>query len=544
MSTDTADAAQVFDGRDRREGQTGAGKAVGATGRFLDDRLGGASAFRILINKVFPDHWSFMIGEIALYSFIILLLTGTYLTMFFADSTTQVLYHGSYLPLQGVPVSAAYDSTLRISFDVRGGLLIRQIHHWAALLFVAAMVVHAARIFFTGAYRKPRELNWVIGVILIMLGLLEGFCGYSLPDDLLSGTGLRIMYSVLLSIPVAGTWVAYLIFGGAYPGTDIINRLYVIHILLVPGILLALIGAHLGLLFHQKHTQFPGPGKEETNVVGERVFPVYAAKAQGYFFIVFGVLALLGGLAQINPVWLYGPYNPGNVSAGSQPDWYIGFIEGSVRIMPNWEWRGWGYDIPFMLLIPGLVIPGIYLTGMLLYPFLEQKVTGDRAYHNLLQRPREAPNRTALGVMSLVSYGVLLLSGGNDVLGYTFHISLNALTWAGRYAWIFAPPVAFFVTKRICLGLLRRDEEAASHGYETGIVRRLPSGEYIEVHAPVPPRPRPILAPVETTTFGQLALTSGHGHLVPGNGDGAASEDDDVNGNGARRGFFGLKSRV
>ena len=535
--TSSTTTERPLDGRDERTGQTGAGKAVGGTGKFLDDRLGGSKAFRILINKVFPDHWSFMIGEIALYSFIILLLTGTYLTLFFDDSTAQVIYHGSYVPLQGVPVSAAYDSTLHISFDVRGGLLIRQIHHWAALMFIAAMVVHAFRVFFTGAYRKPRELNWIVGVGLVSLGLVEGFCGYSLPDDLLSGTGLRIFYSVFLSIPVIGTWASYLIFGGPYPGTDIINRLYVIHILLVPGVLLALISAHMGLLFHQKHTQFPGPGKTENNVVGERIFPVYAAKAGGFFAIVFGVLALLGGLFQINPIWLYGPYNPGNVSAGSQPDWYIGFIDGAVRIMPNWEFRGWGYDIPFMLLIPGLVIPGILFTGMALYPFLEQKVTGDRRYHNLLQRPRETPNRTGLGVMAIVFYGVMWLSGGNDVIAATFHISLNALTWTGRYLLIFGPPVAFYITKRICLALQRRDDEAAAHGYETGIVRRLPSGEYIEVHAPLPDRHQPVLSPVETTTFGQLAAANGHDDLVPVGSNGGGGAD------GERRGFFGLKAR-
>jgi ubiquinol-cytochrome c reductase cytochrome b subunit len=484
-----------------------------------------------------------MIGEIALYSFIVLLITGVYLTFFFIDSTQTVLYHGSYLPLRGVPVSAAYDSTLRISFDVRGGLLIRQIHHWAALMFVAAMIVHAARVFFTGAYRKPRELNWIIGVGLISLGLLEGFAGYSLPDDLLSGTGLRIFYSVGLSVPVVGTWVVYAIFGGPYPGTDIINRLYVIHILLVPGILLALITAHLGLLFHQKHTQFAGPGKTEDNVVGERVFPVYGAKAGGYFFLVFGVLALLGGLAQINPIWLYGPYNPGNVSAGSQPDWYIGFIDGAVRIMPAWEFRGFGYDIPFMLLIPGLVIPGILLTGMALYPFLEQKVTGDYDYHNILQRPRETPNRTGLGVMSLTFYGVMWGSGGNDIVASTFHISLNSLTWAGRIGLIVLPPIAFKITKRICLSLQAKDREAEEHGYETGIVRRLPSGEYIEVHAPLPEAHHPRLVPVETTTFGQLLAASDeadhgdHGDLVLTGAHSGGDSSSSIE----RRGFFGRK---
>ena len=303
-------------------------------------------------------------------------------------------------------------------------------------------------------------------------------------------------------------------FGGPYPGTDIIGRLYVIHILLVPGVLLALISAHLGILFHQKHTQFPGPGKTEDNVVGERVFPVYGAKAGGYFALVFGVLAILGGLCQINPIWLYGPYNPATVSAGSQPDWYIGFLDGAVRIMPNWEFRGFGYDIPFMLLVPGLVMPGIMFGGMALYPFLEQRKLKDFSYHNLLQRPRDTPNRTAIGVAWIAAYGVMWGSGGNDIVASTFHVSLNALTWLGRFGLFIIPTIAFFMTKRICLGLQRRDREAAEHGYETGIVRRLPSGEYIEVHAPLPEAPMPHLVPVETTTFGELAAGTTNGELA------------------------------
>ncbi|HUR13385.1 MAG TPA: cytochrome b, partial [Mycobacteriales bacterium] len=274
------------------------------------------------MNKVFPDHWSFMLGEVALYSFIMLLLTGTYLTLFFEGSSKEVLYDGSYTPLKGIPMTAAYASTLDLSFDVRGGLIMRQMHHWAALLFMAAIVVHLARVFFTGAFRKPRELNWVMGVGLLTLGLVEGFAGYSLPDDLLSGTGLRIAYSIALSIPVIGTWAAFLVFGGEYPGGQIIERLYPIHILLVPGIILALISVHMGLVWYQKHTQFASPGRTEDNVVGSRFFPAMVTKMAGFNMMVFGVIALLGGLAQINPIWLYGPYDPSQVSAGSQPDWY------------------------------------------------------------------------------------------------------------------------------------------------------------------------------------------------------------------------------
>jgi ubiquinol-cytochrome c reductase cytochrome b subunit len=447
------------------------------------------------LNKVFPDHWSFMMGEIALYSFIILILTGTFLTFFFDASMTEVRYDGSYIPLQGVEMSRAYASTLNISFDVRGGLILRQIHHWAALLFLASMTIHMFRVFFTGAFRKPRELNWLVGLGLITLGLVEGFAGYSLPDDLLSGTGLRIAEAIMQSIPVIGTWVAFLVFGGKFPGTEIIGRLYIVHVLLVPGILAALIGAHLALLVRQKHTEFPGPGKTEHTVSGERVYPVYAAKAGGFFFIVFAVCAALGGLAQINPIWLYGPYNPAQVSAGSQPDFYIGFLDGSTRLFPSWEIRLWNHTVP-ALFWPTIVLPGILFTLAGAYPFLEAKLTKDHQKHNLLQRPRDAPVRTGLGAMAITFYAVLLLSGGNDLIAKAFDISLNAMTWGGRIAVLVAPPIAYAVAYKVCIGLQRHDREVLEHGIETGIIKRLPNGEFIEIHQP--------LGPVDDHGHGQL----------------------------------------
>src|SRR5258708_1456759 len=314
-------------------------KALGSTGNWLDERFHGAKGVRTLFRKIFPDHWTFLLGEIALYSFIILLLTGTFLALFFKPSMTDLVYHGSYLKLDGVHMSEAYKSTLDISFDVRGGLLMRQIHHWAADLFVAAIMAHMIRIFFTGAYRKPRELNWLIGIVMFTLALLEGLFGYSLPDDLLSGTGLRILEGVLLGIPIVGTYGSFFLFGGQFPGVDIVPRLYIIHVLLIPGLLLALITAHLFLMFHQKHTQMPGKGRTDSNVVGQPTYPYFMAKTGAFFFFIFGVLALLGCLAQINPVWLYGPYNPVAMSSDSQPDFYMGMLEGALRIFPNWSWN-------------------------------------------------------------------------------------------------------------------------------------------------------------------------------------------------------------
>src|SRR6201995_1375720 len=188
----------------------------------LDDRFHAAKGVRTFMRKVFPDHWTFLLGEIALYSFIILILTGIFLTLFFQPSMTQVVCQGSYTKLDGVRMSQAYQSTLNISFDVRGGLLIRQIHHWAANLFLIAICAHMLRHFFLGSYRKPRDVNWLIGVAIFAAALVEGLFGYPLPDARLSGAGLRIFEGVLQGIPIVGTYVGYFLFGGAYPGQDIV----------------------------------------------------------------------------------------------------------------------------------------------------------------------------------------------------------------------------------------------------------------------------------------------------------------------------------
>jgi ubiquinol-cytochrome c reductase cytochrome b subunit len=451
---------------------------------WADNRLGVATPTRRLLNKVFPDHWSFMLGEIALYSFIMLLLTGTFLALFFDPSMKEVVYDGSYTPLRGIEMSQAYATSLDISFDVRGGLIMRQIHHWAALLFVASMMVHMFRTFFTGGFRRPREMNWLIGITLIVLGILEGFAGYSLPDDALSGTGLRIMSAIVLSIPLVGTWVSFALFGGEFPGEVIIPRLYIAHVFLVPGILLALIAVHIGLVFKQKHTQYPGPRATEHNVVGHRMFPGFAAKGGGLSMIVFGVLALLGGWFQINPIWLFGPYKGEVVSSASQPDFYVGWLDGSTRLWPAWEFRGLGYTLP-PVFWPTVVLPGVLFTLAAIYPFLEARFTKDRAHHNLLQRPRDVPARTALGAMAISFYTVLWISGGNDVIAEKFNISLNAMTWLGRIGLLVVPPLAFYAAYRICLGLQQHDREVLAHGVETGIIKRLPSGAFIEVHQPL-----------------------------------------------------------
>ena len=452
-------------------------------GNNIDSRYTAAAGIRRQINKVFPTHWSFMLGEIALYSFLILLLTGVYLTLFFDPSITKVIYDGAYLPLNGVEMSRAYETALNLSFEVRGGLFIRQMHHWAALMFMVSMTVHMLRIFFTGAFRRPREANWIIGCVLLLLGMAEGFMGYSLPDDLLSGVGLRIMSAIIVGLPIIGTWMHWLIFGGDFPSELMLDRFYIAHVLIIPGIILGLIAAHLALVWYQKHTQFAGPGRAENNVVGVRILPLFGIKAAAFGLITAGVLALMAGLTTINAIWLLGPYNPAQVSAGSQPDIYMLWTDGLARVMPAWELYLGHYTVPGAFWVA--MLAGLMVVLLIAYPFIEAKITGDTAHHNLLQRPRDVPVRTSLGMMGIAFYFLVTLSGGNDLFAYHFGVSLNAMTWVGRIGLIVLPPLAYFVTYRICIGLQRSDREVLEHGIETGVIKMMPNGAFVEIHQPL-----------------------------------------------------------
>ncbi|MCV6975794.1 cytochrome bc1 complex cytochrome b subunit [Mycobacterium bourgelatii] len=462
--------------------------------REIDTRYHPSAALRRQLNKVFPTHWSFLLGEIALYSFIVLLITGVYLTLFFDPSMAEVTYNGVYQPLRGVEMSRAYESALDISFEVRGGLLVRQIHHWAALMFAAAIMVHLARVFFTGAFRRPREANWVIGSLLLILAMFEGYFGYSLPDDLLSGIGLRAaLSSITLGFPVIGTWLHWALFGGDFPGTALIPRLYALHVLLLPGIMLVLIGLHLALVWFQKHTHFPGPGRTEHNVVGVRVMPVFAIKSGAFFAGIVGILGLMGGLLQINPIWNLGPYRPSHVAAGTQPDFYMMWPEGLMRLWPAWELYIGHHTVPAVVAVA--LIMGLVFVLLTIYPFLERRFTGDRAHHNLLQRPRDVPVRTSIGAMAISFYLVLTLAAMNDVIALQFQVSLNATTWIGRIGMVVLPPLVYWITYRWCIALQRSDRAVLEHGVETGIIKRLPQGAYLEMHQPlggVDERGRPI----------------------------------------------------
>ncbi|HUO49917.1 MAG TPA: cytochrome b [Acidimicrobiales bacterium] len=427
---------------------------VGGSIRWLDERLSLAKGGRVFMDKIFPDHWSFLLGEIALYSFIILIATGIFLSLYYIPAATEVVYHGVYAPLRGQHMSAAYASSVDLSFGVRTGLLMRQMHHWAADVFVGSIAVHMARIFFTGAFRKPRELNWIIGVTLLTLAIVNGFLGYSLPDDLVSGTGIRLAYSFVLSMPLVGSHLATFLFGGNFPGNGIIiPRFFILHVLVVPLALFGLIGAHLALLVRQKHTQFAGRGRTEKNVVGSPMYPTFIAKTTGFLFMIAGVLWALGGLAQINPIWQFGPYEPYKISYAVQPDWYMGWLDGALRIMPAWEFSSFGHTIPFEVFLPTILFPGIAFTLFYAWPFVEQALTGDRREHHLLDRPRDRPRRTAAGAGFLAFFFLLFCASSTDVLANFFEVSLNTVLWTFRIIVIVIPPIVGWITYRICLDM-------------------------------------------------------------------------------------------
>jgi quinol---cytochrome-c reductase cytochrome b subunit len=452
--------------------------------RTLDERSGAAPLARTALRYVFPDHWAFLLGEVALYSFLVLVLTGIYLTFFFEPSTQQVVYHGSVETLRGTQVSQAYRSVVDISFDVRAGLLVRQTHHWAADVFVASIVLHLMRVFFTGAFRKPRELTYLIGVAMLGLVLLEGYLGYSMVDDLLSGMGLAIGYAVVLSIPVVGAPLALLVWGGPFPGDpSFISRMYIAHVLLLPVAIGALLGLHLLLVASRHHTQFRRPDATERRVVGLPAVPSQAPRSLGLLFAVVGVLLLLGGLVQINPIWLWGPYDVASSTNGAQPDWYLGWLIGALRLVPGFDVTIGGATIVPNPFWGGVAFPGLVFGLLASWPWLERAVTADRQPHNLLDRPRDAPVRTALGCGLLTFVLVPFLAGSADRVDVFFGLDYRWQIQVYRVLVLVAPIVVAVVVHRVLVGLVRTEHVEADRRRALA-ERRPPRPSRVGSHGP------------------------------------------------------------
>ncbi|WP_310963386.1 cytochrome bc1 complex cytochrome b subunit [Nocardioides terrisoli] len=437
--------------------------------RRLDERLGYADMARTALGKVFPDHWSFMLGEIALYCFVVLVATGTFLAIFFDPSSSLKVYDGSYQPLHGEDVSSAFASTVQLSWDVRGGLLMRQVHHWAALIFIAAITLHLCRIFFTGMFRKPRELNWTVGLTLFVAAIFTSFAGYSLPDDLLSGTGLHIFYSTLEAVPFVGGWLAYLVFGAGFPGPYIIGRLYILHVFVVPVAIAGLIGIHLAVLIRQKHSHFAGPGHRDSNVVGSRMWPSYALRSLSLFSVVAAVCFLMGGLVQINPVWVWGEFKSSTIMSPSVADWYIAWVEGALRMFPPVELHFWGFTIPDQFW-PAVLLPGLTFAVLYLWPFIDRRLTGDRGTHHIAAGPMSSPRRFAIGVWAIGFYSILLLAAGEELIVQLSGATIETVRDTLRVCVLVLPVVAALLAHRAASNHVRR--EAAEQQEESDETER------------------------------------------------------------------------
>ncbi|MGC4938688.1 cytochrome b [Kribbella sp. DT2] len=451
--------------------------------------------------RVFPDHWSLLFGQIAFYSFVVIVLSGVVLTVYYEPSLDHVVYDGPYAPLRGVPMSRALESILKISFEVRGGLLIRQVHHWATLVMVAAITLHLLRLFFTGGFRRPRRAGWfvVFGLLVVTLG--ASLTGTSLPDDMASGTSLAVLDGVLKATPFVGTALSELLFGGQFPG-NVIAWFYPLHVIVLPAVLVLLFVAAAVLALRHRPAQCAGPGRTEDKVEGQPAI-VAAVKSAGLFCFVAGITLLMAATATINPVWLYGPADAANASAGVGPAWYLAFLDGSLRLAPGWEFVLWDRTFSLAILLPvGLCT--LFLVLVAVYPFIEERLTGDRRHHHVLERPRDNPIRTGIGVAGFTFYGVLWAAAAADTMALQFHLSVNALLHAFQVLLILGPPAALLITCRICLGLRERDGEIALHGIETGQIIRQPDGGYVELHRPVLAS-RTVAAPAEAQQLEQQA---------------------------------------
>ncbi|QHC72536.1 cytochrome b N-terminal domain-containing protein [Rathayibacter sp. VKM Ac-2805] len=446
-------------------------------GRLLDGALVTARRRRV------PLHWTSVWGVVTAASASVFIASGVFLMVVFVPSSDPTVYDGAYAPMRGREMSEAYASTLRIVFDIPGGLLVRQAHHWSMQLLPASIVLQLLTTFFTGGFRRPRRTGWVLLLLLFVVALVGGWSGYGLPDDMLSGTGLQIVQGITLALPVIGAWASGLLFGGAFPGV-IIEHLAVIHFLVVPPLLILLLALRAALAWRRQPAQFPAPGRTEENVVGVPLLPTAVLRLGGLFLLVTGVLLLVSATVTVSPVWLYGPSDPGNASAGSQPDWYTGFLDGALRLVPSgWEFVWLGRTWTLYVLVP-LAVVGLFLVVVLAYPFLEEWASGDHREHHLLQRPRDTPTRTGIGAAGTTFSAVLWGAGSADVMAHRFQLAFEQIILLEQAALLIGPAAAFALTRSVCSALQRSDRDLLLHGRETGRIVRLPGGEFIEVHEP------------------------------------------------------------
>lgn len=378
---------------------------------WIDERLNLGALHRKYGRKVFPVHSTFFLGEMALFSFLILVLTGTYLGFVYVPSNVPVALNDETIP-------EAYAS-VRLIESIPVASLFRNTHHWAAHVMIASILLHTMRIFFTGTYRKPREINWVIGVVLLGLTLMAGFVGYALPYDSYAVTATGIGFSIARSIPWIGDFASELFFGGAFPTLGSLSRLYTLHVFVLPAMLAGIMSLHLLLVIKQKHTQ-PGYAREQAEpgkVLGVPLIPYQALLAGQLLFLMFGALFLLSAFVPPHPLTEFGP--PQASTPEVKPDWYLLWIYGFLKIVPSeaaFKLFGATFGPDFL---GGLLFPALVFGVLTLAPWMDR--TNRRAIRRFeyLEPVRQSPIRTASGVAMLAFLGTLCLAAYYDEIGMT-----------------------------------------------------------------------------------------------------------------------------
>ncbi|WP_123533316.1 cytochrome b [Halosimplex salinum] len=393
---------------------------------WADARLG-LTDEQSLLGKAFPAEDSFLLGEVALFCFLILVLTGVFLGFFFEPSTSDVEYDGSVAEYQGEELPEAFASVLNITYDVPFGMLIRRMHHWAAHLFVASMALHMLRVFFTGAYRNPREPNWLVGTGLAGMSMFAAYTGYALPFDEFASTAVGIGYNVALSVPLVGDLIGKLVFGGEFPSSATIPRFYFLHVFVIPVVIAGLIAVHMVILMRQKHTEDTREadvgGRETVDrdddsvVVGLPAFPNQAAVSAVVFFLTLATLSLLAGFLPVHNIAEYGPNDPASTPALIMPDWFLMWGYGFLKLVPSWmsfDLLGVHVSSEF---VGGLLLPGLVFGAVALWPFVDYH---DDPVH-FTADPIERPWQTAVGIAGVTFIMVASIAGMDvmvaDVLG-------------------------------------------------------------------------------------------------------------------------------
>ncbi len=393
---------------------------------WLEERLDWSRFRAKYLRKPFPVHSSFFLGEIALFSFVLLVLTGIFLAFSYEPSTEPIKFEGKDVP-------AAYASVVQ-NDRTPFGLIVRQVHHWSAHVMILAILLHLLRIFFTGLYKKPRELNWVVGVLLLGLTVFAAFSGYLLPFDEFAVTATGIGYNIARSVPWVGPALADFIFAGKFPSSATIPRFYAYHVMLLPLVLTFLMGLHVLIMFKQKHSQprYTLQRVGADKILGVPLWPHQSLLMIVLFLLLSGSLFLVSGFLPVHPVEYYGP--PGPQTPSVKPDWYLLWLYGALKLIPGW--------INVQILgttinsenIGGVLVPGLILVLLLLLPFVDR--SREQVHH--LELPSEHPIRTALGVAVIVFFAILMIAGYNEELG----LSVSTLQLGA----LFVPLIAGVVT--------------------------------------------------------------------------------------------------